>query len=243
MVKHPTWNNKTECYSCLEEMQGTLFHHYFPSPSCLPPSHSIFNIILFLYTNKSIRFILKYVFRFLLIRIHRLLLRRHLLHCALRLLLLLRCFLLQLRMLPSVLSHLFLVSLLLLRVLLLVLCFSYSCFSSSGSSFHIFPNRVVISLLLISMHKQYPIVLRTRVLSFNFLTFVITEDNIGRKRSLRLVGIRILLSGGMSLLVLLHLQIVLLLIGFISVLIRLRVIYSSLLYFLLLFRQFLPFFT
>ena len=93
------------------------------------------------------------------------------------------------------------------------------------------------------MHKQYPIVLRTRVLSFNFLTFVITEDNIGRKRSLRLIGICVLLSGGMSLLVLLHLQIVLLLIGFVSVLIRLRVKYSPCLYFFLLFRQLLPFFT
>ena len=46
-------------------------------------------------------------------RIHLLFLRRNLLNCTLRLLLLLRCFLLQLRMLSSVLSHL-LVNLLLL---------------------------------------------------------------------------------------------------------------------------------
>ena len=32
MVKYSTWNNKTESYSCLEEMQGTLFHHHFPTP-------------------------------------------------------------------------------------------------------------------------------------------------------------------------------------------------------------------
>lgn len=93
------------------------------------------------------------------------------------------------------------------------------------------------------MDKQHPDVSITRVLSFDFLTFVITEDNIGRKRSLRLIGICVLLSSGMSLLVLLHLQIVLLLIGLISVLIRLHVKCSPCLYFFLLFGQFLPFFT
>ena len=47
-------------------------------------------------------------------RIHLLFLRRNLLNCALRLFLLLRCFLLQLKMFSSVLSHLLLVNLLLL---------------------------------------------------------------------------------------------------------------------------------